>query len=102
MTDRDPATTQGFALLPALRHGEMTVHATSVAMAAAPPAATAWGSLMPDNDPVQALAACGKSVSTSARPFALRPLDVTEHVAVVEFANDDIRRHRTLPEAARQ
>jgi hypothetical protein len=61
--------------------GEMTAHTVSAAMAAGPAAAgpaaaTAWGSLMADNDPVQALAACRKSVSIDAngRRFCAMPV----------------------------
>jgi hypothetical protein len=56
--------------------GEMTAHTISAAMAAGPAAAVAWGSLMADNDPVPALAACRKSVSTDAngRRFCAMPV----------------------------
>jgi hypothetical protein len=56
--------------------GEMTAHTISAAMAAGPSAATAWGTLMADNDPVQALAACRKSVSTdpNGRRFCAMPV----------------------------
>lgn len=44
--------------------GEISAHTISAAMAAGPGAASAWASLMADNDPVQALAACKTSIST--------------------------------------
>jgi hypothetical protein len=47
--------------------GEISAHTISAAMAAGPGAASAWASLMADNDPVQALAACKKSVSTDVQ-----------------------------------
>lgn len=46
--------------------GEISGHTISAAMAAGPEAAAAWATLMADNDPVQALAACRKSVLTDA------------------------------------
>jgi hypothetical protein len=46
---------------------EMSAHTISAAMAAGPGAASAWASLMADNDPVQALTACRKSVSTDVQ-----------------------------------
>jgi len=45
--------------------GEMSAHTVAAAMAAGPDAAAAWGTLMAANDPVQALAACKKSVSAN-------------------------------------
>jgi hypothetical protein len=56
--------------------GEMTAHTISAAMAAGPAAAAAWGLLMADNDPVQAIAACRKSVSTdtNGRRFCAMPV----------------------------
>jgi hypothetical protein len=56
--------------------GEISAHTIAAAMAAGPGAATAWSSLMADNDPVQALAACRKSVSTDAngRRFCAMPV----------------------------
>ena len=47
-------------------HGEISAHTISAAMAAGPGAASAWAALMADNDPVQALAVCEKSVATDA------------------------------------
>ena len=47
-------------------HGEIAAHTISAAMAAGPGAASAWASLMADNDPVQALTACKKSVDADA------------------------------------
>lgn len=47
--------------------GEISAHMISAAMAAGPGASTAWASLMADNDPVQALSACKKSVVTDAQ-----------------------------------
>jgi hypothetical protein len=44
--------------------GEISAHTISAAMAAGPDAASAWASLMADNDPMQALTACKKSIST--------------------------------------
>ena len=46
--------------------GEISAHTISAAMAAGPRAAAAWASLMADNDPVQAMAVCEKSVATDA------------------------------------
>ena len=56
--------------------GEISGHTISAAMAAGPGAAAAWAMLMADNDPVQALAACRKSVSTDAngRRFCAMPV----------------------------
>jgi hypothetical protein len=56
--------------------GEMTSHTIAAAMAAGPAAAAAWGLLMANNDPVQALAACRRSVSTDAngRRFCAMPV----------------------------
>jgi hypothetical protein len=56
--------------------GELTAHTIAAAMAAGPAAATAWALLMANNDPVQALAACRKSVSTDAngRRFCAMPV----------------------------
>jgi hypothetical protein len=56
--------------------GEDSAHTISAAMAAGPGAASAWASLMADNDPVQALAACRKLVSTDAngRRFCAMPV----------------------------
>jgi hypothetical protein len=56
--------------------GEMTAHTIAAAMAAGPAAASAWGLLMANNDPVQAIAACRKSVSTDAngRRFCAMPV----------------------------
>jgi len=44
--------------------GEISAHTISAAMAAGPGAASAWASLMADNDPVQAIAVCKRSVAT--------------------------------------
>ena len=44
--------------------GEISAHTVSAAMAAGPGAASAWASLMNDNDPVQAMAVCEKSIAT--------------------------------------
>lgn len=46
--------------------GEIAAHAIAAAMAAGPGAATAWASLMADNDPVQALAVCRRSIMRDA------------------------------------
>lgn len=46
--------------------GEVTTQTISAAMAAGPGAASAWASLMADNDPMKAIAACKKSVSVSS------------------------------------
>lgn len=56
--------------------GEITGHTVAAAMAAGPGAAAAWATLMADNDPVQALAACKEAVSTSAqgRRFCSMPV----------------------------
>lgn len=56
--------------------GEISAHTIAAAMAAGPGAATAWSSLMANNDPVQALAACKKSVFTDAngRRFCAMPV----------------------------
>lgn len=57
-------------------YGEASAHTIAAAMAAGPGAAMAWSALMADNDPVQALAACKKSVSTDAegRRFCAMPV----------------------------
>ncbi|MDD2794636.1 hypothetical protein [Acidocella sp.] len=47
--------------------GEISAHTISAAMAAGPGAASAWATLMADNDPVQALTACKKSVAADAQ-----------------------------------
>jgi hypothetical protein len=49
-----------------LANGEVAAQTISAAMAAGPKAASAWASLMADNDPVQALAVCRKSVSVAS------------------------------------
>jgi drug/metabolite transporter (DMT)-like permease len=48
--------------------GEISAHTISAAMAAGLGAASAWASLMADNDPVQALTACKKSVAAQSGP----------------------------------
>jgi hypothetical protein len=57
-------------------HGEISAHTVAAAMAAGPDAASAWATLMADNDPVRALAACTQSVSTDAqgRRFCAMPV----------------------------
>ena len=45
--------------------GEAAAHTIFAAMAAGPRAATIWSMLMANNDPVQALAACQKSVAVA-------------------------------------
>ena len=56
--------------------GEISARTIAAAMAAGPGAATAWSSLMTDNDPVQALAVCKKTVSTDpqGRRFCAMPI----------------------------
>lgn len=56
--------------------GEISAQTIAAAMASGPGAASAWSSLMADNDPVQALAACRKSTSTDAqgRRFCSMPV----------------------------
>jgi len=56
--------------------GQISAHTIAAAMAAGPDAATAWATLMADNDPVQALAACKKTVSTSAQGRRFCPMPV--------------------------
>lgn len=46
--------------------GEVTAQTINAAMAFGPGAAAAWSSLMANNDPVHALAACQKNASTTA------------------------------------
>jgi hypothetical protein len=48
-----------------LANGEVTAQTISAAMAAGPGAASAWASLMADNDTVRALSVCKKSVSVA-------------------------------------
>ncbi len=47
-------------------NGEVAANTIAAAMAAGPSAATAWSVLMADNDPVQALAACRKSIAIAS------------------------------------
>lgn len=47
-------------------HGEVVGNTISAAMAAGPEAASAWSTLMANNDPVRALAVCKQSVSMDA------------------------------------
>ena len=56
--------------------GELAAHTIAAAIAAGPKAATAWAYLMANNDPVQALAACKKSISIDAqgRKFCNLPI----------------------------
>jgi hypothetical protein len=46
--------------------GELAGHTIAAAMAAGPEAAAAWSSLMANNEPVQALAACNKAVTADS------------------------------------
>lgn len=46
--------------------GEVSARTIAAAMAAGPAAATDWASLMADNDPLQALAACRRATETDA------------------------------------
>jgi hypothetical protein len=46
-------------------HGELATNTIAAAMASGPAAADVWSTLMADNDPVQALAACKKSVAVA-------------------------------------
>jgi hypothetical protein len=57
-------------------HGEIAANTIAAAMASGPSGADAWSSLMADNDPVQALAACQKSVSIASdgRHFCSMPV----------------------------
>ena len=59
-----------------LAKGEVAAQTINAAMAAGPGAASAWASLMADNDPVQALAACKKAVSVASdgRRFCALPV----------------------------
>ena len=65
--------------------GEMTARTIAAAMAAGPAAAAAWGSLMADNDPVHAIAACRRSVSTDAngRRFCAMPVWLDEKTCIL-------------------
>lgn len=56
--------------------GEVAANTISAAMAAGPRAAAAWSMLMANNDPVQALVACKKSVSVTGdgRQFCSMPV----------------------------
>lgn len=56
--------------------GEDAAHAIQTAMAAGPDAAMSWALLMSDNNPVPAMAACRKSVSTDAegRHYCFMPV----------------------------
>jgi len=56
--------------------GEVAANTIAAAMAAGPGAAAAWSSLMAYNDPVQALAACKKSVGVAGdgRHFCSMPV----------------------------
>jgi hypothetical protein len=47
-------------------HGEVAANTIAAAMASGPAAASDWSSLMADNDPVQALAACKRSISVGS------------------------------------
>jgi len=49
-----------------LVHGEQATHMVNEAMADGPDAAVAWSTLMADNNPVSAIAACRRSISTDA------------------------------------
>jgi hypothetical protein len=57
-------------------HGEVAANIISAAMASGPGAADAWSSLMANNDPVQALAACKKSVvmASDGRHYCSMPI----------------------------
>jgi hypothetical protein len=57
-------------------HGEVAANIISAAMASGPGTADAWSSLMADNDPVQALAACKKSVgiAVDGRRYCSMPI----------------------------
>jgi hypothetical protein len=56
--------------------GEIAGHTIAAAMASGPGVADAWSSLMADNDPVQALAACKKSVviASDGRHYCSMPI----------------------------
>lgn len=64
-------------------NGEVAAQTISAAMAAGPGAASAWASLMADNDPVQALAVCKKSVSVASngRHYCSLPVWLDREVA---------------------
>jgi hypothetical protein len=57
-------------------HGEVAANIISAAMTSGPGAADAWSSLMANNDPVQALAACKKSVvvASDGRHYCSMPI----------------------------
>jgi hypothetical protein len=56
--------------------GENAAHAIQTAMTAGPDAAMSWALLMSDNNPVPAMAACRKSISTDAegRHYCFMPI----------------------------
>jgi hypothetical protein len=56
--------------------GEDAAHAIQAAMAAGPDAAMSWALLMSDNNPVPAMAACRKNISTDAegRRYCFMPV----------------------------
>ncbi len=64
-------------------NGEVAAQTISAAMAAGPEAASAWASLMADNDPVQALDVCKKSVSVASdgRHYCSLPVWLDRQVA---------------------
>jgi len=57
-------------------HGEVAANIISAAMTSGPGAADAWSSVMADNDPVRALAACKKSmvVASDGRHYCSMPI----------------------------
>jgi hypothetical protein len=70
--------------------GEMTAHTISAAMAAGPAAVTVWGLLMADNEPVQALAPCRKSVSTDANGRRLCAMPVWLDAPAVQLVKTSV------------
>ncbi len=64
-------------------HGEVVANTISGAMKAGAPAAAAWSTLMANNDPVQALAACRKSVAIASdgRHYCSMPVWLDRKIA---------------------
>ncbi len=64
-------------------HGEVVANTISVAMKAGAPAAAAWSTLMANNDPVQALAVCRKSVAIASdgRHYCSMPVWLDRKIA---------------------
>jgi hypothetical protein len=64
-------------------HGEVIANTISVAMESGPTAAAAWSTLMANNDPVQALAECQKTVAVASdgRHYCSMPVWLDRKVA---------------------